>query len=475
MDGSGPNDWVAGTVYANYGSFGAGRIELNAYDTPRLSVFSHSNEISAFREQVRIGDLLNGWGYSTTTYGGAFGAYESGKANITIDPTNGVRIRNYDQTVIQLTGTEASFENVIKLGTSGRLQQGTGTWGTDFTGSAIWNDSGVMSIGGWNNNVKQWWGGSDGKFYAGGGEVQIDKDGISFIDDGSAFTSPGVIKFYTPNKGRLTGYLKSFGDSCSTWLGLSSIDEDGVPSSAITSVGAISELFAQGGLYATARSFGEDAFVNVISSNLPGNVYTKIMLKAESIEVNGGVNIGGTSAPGDNNLVVGGNATIGGHLFIGGTIKKDANKVWPPKYYTRKVISDNAYSEIFRLTYASSGAYTILLTVTVSPSIISCAYAAISKTYLYTSRFYTENNVNYHSGVSTVLGVNDTGSRSSTYADVDAPLISVDYSTSPYTFSATYSVKCDALGSSNPQGVNVDVDILPIGGRNGGYPEVTWL
>ena len=182
LDGTGANNWQTGTVFANYGRLGDGRIELNAYDSPRISVFSHADTIAGFREQVRIGDLINGWGYSASTYGGAFGSYESGKANITIDPTNGIRIRNYDQTVIQLTGTEASFENVIKLGTSGRLQQGTGVWGTNFTGSAIWNESGVMNIGGWNNNVKQWWGGSDGKLYAGGGDVIIDDIGISIVN-----------------------------------------------------------------------------------------------------------------------------------------------------------------------------------------------------------------------------------------------------------------------------------------------------
>jgi len=207
LDGTGANDWQTGTVFANYGQTGDGRIELNAYDSPRISVFSHSDTIANFREQVRIGDLINGWGYSASTYGGAFGAYESGKANITIDPTSGIRIRNYDQTVIQLTGTEASFENVIKLGTNGRLQQGTGTWGTDFTGSAIWNDSGAMMMGGWNNNVKQWWGGSDGKFYAGDGNVLLDVNGVTLKADSFEATP---IKFYTTG-GLPTGSLSGYG------------------------------------------------------------------------------------------------------------------------------------------------------------------------------------------------------------------------------------------------------------------------
>jgi hypothetical protein len=198
LDGSGANNWPAGTVFGNWGQAGNGRIELNAYDTPRLSVFSHGAAIADFREQVRIGDLINGWGYSTSTYGSAFGAYETGKANITIDPTNGVRIRNYNQTIIQLTGTEASFENVIKLGTYGRLQQGSGTWGIDFTGSAIWSEGSpaIMNIGGWNNNVKQWWGGSDGSLYAGGGDVILNKNGIAIRSViGEEWAKPYSLKF----------------------------------------------------------------------------------------------------------------------------------------------------------------------------------------------------------------------------------------------------------------------------------------
>lgn len=199
LDGTGANDWPVGTVYGNWGQAGNGRVELNAYDTPRMSVFSHGIAIANFREQIRIGDLSGGWGYGTPlpavygvsqyganrygreNYGAAFGAYEVGQANITIDPANGVRIRNYDQDVIKLNGLTASFENFITLGLNGGLRQGTGTWGVDFTGSAIWAESSVMNIGGWNAGIKQWWGGSDGKLYAGEGSVRLDKGGVNIV------------------------------------------------------------------------------------------------------------------------------------------------------------------------------------------------------------------------------------------------------------------------------------------------------
>lgn len=61
------------------------------------------------RWQIRKGTLLHGaigdlnglYGYATSTYGSAFGQYSAGQVNITTDPTNGFRIRNYTTDVFQ--------------------------------------------------------------------------------------------------------------------------------------------------------------------------------------------------------------------------------------------------------------------------------------------------------------------------------------------------------------------------------------
>lgn len=101
-------------------------------------------------------------------------------------------------------------DGILTLGTDGRMQQGTGTWGVDFTGSAIWNDTGVMNIGGWNNNVKQWWGGSDGYFYTAGGNVVMNDSALTFkyatgtnrrllFESSNSLTSDGAYLAYTDN------------------------------------------------------------------------------------------------------------------------------------------------------------------------------------------------------------------------------------------------------------------------------------
>lgn len=282
LDGSGANAWNKGTVYMVQGTTGDGWINLDATEGPKLSVLHMTgSSYSSYLETLRIGNLNGAWGYSPTYaiygmskygsaqygqafYGAAFGAYAPGKANITIDPINGVRIRNYDQDVIKLNGTDLNLTNnlsdsvgaviidslgfhyynsgdervrigaldnwdggsfiglkgiaigdyqsewlmydqtnglqikgnikaesgylknlsidgTLTLSSAGKLLQGTGAWGTDFTGTAIWSESSVMNIGGWNAGVKQWWGGSDGRFYAGEGSIRLDTSGINII------------------------------------------------------------------------------------------------------------------------------------------------------------------------------------------------------------------------------------------------------------------------------------------------------
>lgn len=84
--------WAAGTPYMIMGQSGAGRIELNAYDTPRIQLITQGAAYNTQTELVRIGDLNGGWGYTGETYGVAIGARAASTANLTMDATNGLRI-----------------------------------------------------------------------------------------------------------------------------------------------------------------------------------------------------------------------------------------------------------------------------------------------------------------------------------------------------------------------------------------------
>lgn len=134
LDGSGANDWPAGTPFLVLGAGGDGRIELNAYDTPRISMVTQGGAAyNTQNEIVRIGDLNGGWGYSSETYGIALGVRAASNVNITVDQTNGLRFflnatqtAQWDASGNILVGQAAASQGNVYI-TSGALQLRTST------------------------------------------------------------------------------------------------------------------------------------------------------------------------------------------------------------------------------------------------------------------------------------------------------------------------------------------------------------
>ena len=82
--------------------------------------------------------------------------------------------------ILKIQGT-SSFEGAVTLATAGGIYQGTGTFASPTTGLKLWNDSGVGRIGGYNTGTLQWYGATDGKLYAGAGNVTLDANGVSMV------------------------------------------------------------------------------------------------------------------------------------------------------------------------------------------------------------------------------------------------------------------------------------------------------
>jgi hypothetical protein len=76
-----------------------------------------------------------------------------------------------------------TVDNLLTIGASGEIRQGTGTLGSNFTGLRVWRESSVGRIAGYNNNVQQWYAGTDGKLYAAAGNVRLDSSGITIERD----------------------------------------------------------------------------------------------------------------------------------------------------------------------------------------------------------------------------------------------------------------------------------------------------
>lgn len=179
LDGTGAGKWSIGVPYVILGNTGNGRIELNATDTPRMSIIQQGSTYNSQTELIRIGDLNGGWGYFAETYGAAFGKYAGSGANVTIDPTNGVRLRRGSTDVIKLTSTEATFKSLIKMpDTTSALAIGATPPTSSSVGTGLWIDrTGFYSL---NANTKQLWiDATTGSLFSGGGNVKLDTDGIS--------------------------------------------------------------------------------------------------------------------------------------------------------------------------------------------------------------------------------------------------------------------------------------------------------
>lgn len=111
-----------------------------------------------------------------------------------------------------ITANSGSIAGVLSIGSSGGIYQGTGTFASPTTGLKIWNDSGVGSIAGYNAGVAQWYAGTDGKFYAGGGVVALDSTGAKITMSATTWASQNALRMIDGagiETGGLYGYTVS--------------------------------------------------------------------------------------------------------------------------------------------------------------------------------------------------------------------------------------------------------------------------
>jgi hypothetical protein len=173
LDGTGANDWYAGDAIFNTGYTGDGFMDLYSlrgmraateYGPTIVGNVRASSTYNDWGPRFAIGNMNGLYGYSTDLYGAAFGQYASDKANVTIDETNGFRLRSYTTDILQVKNTDGKGYIVgpLYLDTGGGIYQGTGTFASPTTGLKIWNNSGAGRIAGYYGGVPQWSLGTDG-------------------------------------------------------------------------------------------------------------------------------------------------------------------------------------------------------------------------------------------------------------------------------------------------------------------------
>lgn len=207
-DGSGGNAWPAGTPFAILGYNGNGRIELNAYDTPRIQMFKQGTSYNTQTELLRIGDLNNGWGIVTETYGAAFGEYAASKPNLVLDAT-GLRLRIHNVEYVTLDNTGAYISGVLTLGLNGGIFQGTGSFAVPTTGLKIYRSGTSGVIEGYSGGTVQAKFNSSGEIEAGAGTVKLNASGMQ-VTTTTSFDGKRGTRFYysSAELANVTAYMQ---------------------------------------------------------------------------------------------------------------------------------------------------------------------------------------------------------------------------------------------------------------------------
>jgi hypothetical protein len=159
----------------------------------RLSLYNSSSDetlrLDPNAPYLAIGDTLpsgpdaGGDGLWVGEEGGSY-KFRLGKATGLAVRWTGTAVELRDsanEAVIVLNSTSSYFAKHMTLGSSGGIWQGSGTFSSPTTGLKIWNDGGIGRIGGFNSGAAQWYADTDGKLYAGQGDVILDEDGITII------------------------------------------------------------------------------------------------------------------------------------------------------------------------------------------------------------------------------------------------------------------------------------------------------
>lgn len=136
--------WSSGTPFMVLGQNGNGRIELNAYDTPRIQIIKQGAAYNAQTETVRIGDLNGSFGIATELYGVGIGDYSGGNY-FRYDTTNGLVVKGgggnvqIDNNGLTLSGGQSN-PNMVTWSTAGNavFQVYGANLGLPFYSSVAW-------------------------------------------------------------------------------------------------------------------------------------------------------------------------------------------------------------------------------------------------------------------------------------------------------------------------------------------------
>lgn len=165
IDGTGANSWIAGSAITNTGQAGNGFIDLYANHGLKAIAETGPTIVGNVRNSLTyndwsprwaIGNLNGVYNYTANTYGVAMGSATG--TNVTIDATNGFRIRNgTTNKLVADTAGNLSLTGNLTVGTSGVIHSAGAT--SYSAGTGYWmegNATPVFRIGNPAGNQLTW-------------------------------------------------------------------------------------------------------------------------------------------------------------------------------------------------------------------------------------------------------------------------------------------------------------------------------
>jgi len=193
-----------------------------------------------------------------------------------------------------IVANSGDIAGVLTVGASGGIYQGTGSFASPTTGLKIWNDSGVGRIGGYNAGALQWYAGTDGKLYAGGGNVRLDAGGVAVAAPTTYYSAANAFGF--TRAGVAVGGLLALATASETAM---VIGANTVDASAGNPVAAESNRDARVAIWAKAQGTGKHAAlelkalagdgVNSAQITMGTNASPWLQLSATTITLDGNV------------------------------------------------------------------------------------------------------------------------------------------------------------------------------------------
>lgn len=223
LDGSGANNWTAGDAVFNTGTTNSGFIDL--YSSAGVISGSGPTIVGNVRTGTTYNNIAPRWGvgninglcgYGATTYGAFFG--DCSNTNITIDATNGFRIRSGTTDKLKAdTSGNLSITGDLSVGTSGIIRSGATSYASG-TGYVLDYNSGTprMRIG-TTSGDRMVWDGSNLTLVS--TNLTVDNSGVTVaLAAAGSLSSTSAYKFNAATgKAGLYGW-RNVGDTTRTLL-----------------------------------------------------------------------------------------------------------------------------------------------------------------------------------------------------------------------------------------------------------------